>query len=121
MRRMTFILVAFFVGWLIAVIGAIRSADEPLGFIFAPGIAVIASLIVLIMVLVIGLLLKIPALSQYWSHIPKAVLGLIVSACVTVILVVYYLGFLRSVAADISFFVLMFVIANWPLNPRTLK
>jgi hypothetical protein len=110
----------------------VNSYEGLLSLVFQPLMATVVSGLFVGLALLIGLLLKVPAISRVWSasRLVPALTGL---ACVVVLTVGHRFGLiyvashpetgqsitmLHPVAAVGAYFGLVFVVANWPRIQR---
>jgi len=127
--------VAFVVGWVVYMVAMIVTVyDGVLSLIFQPIIAVLCSVFFVMFALLVGLVLKIPILSRWWRGSRLWVLILIVGS---LFIMCFGSSLLASIAENfsntetgmqyqrlhsnavlISYFVLIFGIANWPLRNK---
>ncbi len=129
LKRTMAVVAAFGLGWVVYMIGMVLTVyDGVLSLIFQPFIAALVSGVCVAGALLIGLLLRIPALSRWWTS-----LRAVFVACGSLFVLVfgYFIGFtyigtnpetgsevvtLHPVAALGGYFLLLFAVANWPMR-----
>ena len=120
MQRFLAIFVAFGVGWLVYMIGAVTYYDGVEWFIFQPIMAALCSALFVGVALLLGLALGAAPLSRWW-HGTQLWAAILVVASVFVLCYGWDLGAPRAhpAATLVSYFMLIFSISNWPLRRKT--
>jgi hypothetical protein len=138
LARMIAVAAALTLGWIIYMIGMVLTVyDGILSLIFQPFVAALVSGVCVAVALVLGLVLRIPVLSRWWTA-TSLWAALIAATSLFVLAFGYFIGLtyvgtnpetgseivtLHPAAAMGGYFSLLFAVANWPtrrtrhLNP----
>jgi len=129
LARVIAVVAALVLGWIIYMIGMVLTVyDGMLSLIFQPFMAALASGICVAVALLLGLLLRIPVLSRWWTA-TSLWAALVAAASLFVLAFGYFIGLtyvgtnpetgsevvtLHPAAAMGGYFFFLFAVANWP-------
>jgi hypothetical protein len=129
LARSLAIFAAFCLGWIIYMIAMILTVyDGVLSMIFQPFMAALCSAVFVALALVVGLVLRIPILSRWWTSTPLWA-AILAGASLLLLAFGYWLGLtdvgtnpetgeqftmLHPLAALAGYFFALFAVANWP-------
>ena len=131
LARIIAVTAALSLGWVIYMVGMILTVyDGILSLILQPFIAVLASGVCVAVALLLGLVLRVPAISRWWTGTTAALVAI---SGLLVLVFGYFLGLtyvgtspetgtevvtLHPLAALGGYFFLLFAVANWPSSMR---
>lgn len=134
LTRAIAVVAAFFIGWIVYMIGMVLTVyDGMVSLILQPFMAALTSGACTVLVLLVGLLLRLPVVSRWWRS-TRLWAVLLVGVSLFTLAFGYFIGWtqvgtnpetgeqvltLHPVAALTGYFFLLFAVANWPVQRHT--